>query len=264
MRHALWIGMIILQSAWAGDLTLVTNVWPPYVMPVQSAQAGYAYDLVQEIGTASGLTIHIKVIPKWDEAMAMVAQGKADGIFPLYKTHGRLKQLAYTDVFFQGNSVLYKRKASSKGFPTEHPEKNWGETFKQMSTHTFGVVKNYANLPEFDDNPDLKRSEVNNDEDNLQALLDKKVDFIFIDKMVAQYWLQTKLKAASKELVPMHPGVGTQPLFIAIRRDYPDLEKTVAALNQGIKKVQVAKKPQQLMMKYLPDFMDPDAGPVKH
>ena len=263
MRFCLLLACLFASIVSARDLTLVTNEWPPYSMQ-NGKQPGYAVELVQALAASTGLKINIKVLPLWDDAMSMVKKGDADGIFPIYKTAARLQTLAYTQPLLMDNLVLYKRKDTDFGFPTATPSEDWVETFNNMQQHPFGVVKNYANIPEFDDNPHMKRLVVDNDRDNLQQLINKKVDFIFINKLVAMYLLSDQFKDSRNKVSSMMPEVSTNPLFIAISRSNPEHDNIIEALNKGIHQMQEAHTPQTIMVKYLSNFIDPDVAPVKH
>lgn len=253
-----WIGLCLLgccSLVMAKTVTLATAVWAPYVN--EGKQPGYAYELVKAAGKAADFDITIKVYPRWDDALVAAREGKVDGLFPVYPSIKRKQNFVYTAPVLSGPLVLYRRTDSDLAFPTANPQDDWVETFRAMSKHRFGIVKGYVNASAFDENTSMKRSSVASDRENLQQLINKKVDFIFIDKLVALYLLNHEFAEQAKFVEAIDPPVGINQLFVGFSRKVQQHEAMRESFNEGLHKLQTDHVPQRLMMQYLRSFVDP-------
>lgn len=103
----------------------------------------------------------------------------------------------------------------------------------ELAPYKIGVVKGYINTAEFDAAKFLKKVESDSDEANLKKLLNKELDIIVIDKLVAQYLIQKHMPVAAAQLEPMDPPLIIHPLFLLFPKKNPNSRKTCDDFNKG-------------------------------
>lgn len=99
----------------------------------------------------------------------------------------------------------------------------------ELAPYKIGVVKGYINTAEFDAAQFLKKVESDSDEANLKKLLNKELDIIVIDKLVAQYLIQKHMPVVAAQLEPMDP----HPLFLLFPKKNPNSRKTCDDFTKG-------------------------------
>ena len=224
----------LVANAAAKTVTLATTTWEPYVRNA-AVDKGYLYSIVEDSFKAAGYQVTIKFMP-WHEAVAELKKGTIDGLFPEYYSAERAQDMVFSQPFSGGPIVLYKRRDAKVRFPNENPTENLVETFKQMENYTFGVVKDYANVPAFDDNRRLHKIEVMDDKANLEQLYEGKVQVAVVDKYVAEYLINHQLpKDYSSKLTFMPPILGYKLLYLGVARKNPHHEEILSAFNRGLK-----------------------------
>ncbi len=208
----------------AQNVTLVTLDWPPYVDSGMNNK-GFNAEIVSEAFKRVGYTAKIE-FADWDAAVAKASQGKYDGLFPEYYSKEREQDFIYSNFFSNSLLVFYKRKGAKINYTS--PKK-----LQELSSYKIGVVKGYINTAEFDAATYLKKFEADSDEANLKKLLNKELDIIVIDKLVAQYLLQKHMPGAAAQLEPMDPPLIIHPLFLLFPKKNPNSQKLCDDFNKG-------------------------------
>ena len=185
-------------SAAEKKVTLLTLEWEPYV---GSAMPNHRYtaEIVTRAFTKAGYDVSIVFHP-WDQAMAIAARGDADGVFPAYHEKSREASFIFSDSFAVSPLGLCKLKYFQTQSPTGIAEKSGTniqfitdpridqvQALKDLQQYTFGVVKGYANTPEFDGADFLTKVTADSDMDNMAGLFQDRVDMIVIDRYVARH-----------------------------------------------------------------------------
>lgn len=242
-------------------VTLGTSVWPPYVMPTDLPDRGYAYDLVTEAFERMGYTVSILVMP-WEEAREKTIQGKIDGLFPEYESSQNLKHFIYSDSFLAGPLVMYKK---VDGVKISIPQtNNQVDFFKQMHKYRFGIVDGYINDAAFDDNATLKKFPVVDDKANLEQLYHGDVDLILVDALNAQYLLEHDFPAEYQKILKRVGPVLNRPSFhIVFSKKVKNIETINRDFNEGLRQLKDEDITYRIMEKYLYLFINNQAVPKK-
>lgn len=247
----------------SSEFIVVTNIWKPYIMQPGAKLPGYLQELVDKAFRDAKLDPQIKII-EWNKALQQTATGQANAIFPLYYTPQRAQVYAYSDPIIAGQIAIFKRINDDIEFPVQRPDLDWVATFNKMKKYRFGVVKGYANTEEFDQNKQLKKVFVASDKENMQQLLDGKVDLVVMDKLVAQYLLNEVLPDdARHQVTAMRPAIGQNKVHVGFSREKKDYQQSIDAFNQSLKRLQQQRVPQEIMIKYLGSFIDQQKVPKK-
>lgn len=260
------VACLMATGAYAGTdgkktVTLGTCYWPPYIMEEKSGGEGYAYDVVKQAFLRQGYHVVIKIM-NWDEAKQLTKEGKLDGLFPEYHSKDNLKYFIYSDHFLAGPLVLYQNMA--KPIASLPDTDNQEAFFHQLKDYRFGAVKGYVNVPAFDDNKELIKIEVPDDKSNLEQLYNKKVDFILIDKLNAQYLLNHDLPEKYRQMLkPVGPELAKTHFYVIFSKAIPNVGELIDDFNDGLEEMQEKKLTHQIMARYIHDFIDVRAVPKK-
>jgi polar amino acid transport system substrate-binding protein len=241
----LMIAFSFQVSAANKTVKLLTLEWEPYVGS-EMYNYGYTAEIVTQAFKKAGYDVSI-AFHAWDEAMAIAARGEADGVFPAYFEKSREKYFVFSDALAESPLGLCKRKYFQTQSPTGVSEKSGQriefvtdpridqtQALMDLEEFSFGVVKGYANTPEFDAANFLNKLVSNSDEDNMAKLLRRKVDLIVIDRYVARYILVKKFPWHSDKIEFMYPPLSVKELYLAISRNTANLEKKLSDFNAGL------------------------------
>lgn len=228
--------MTAVPSAWSAgkSVKLATLAWEPYVGPDLPGN-GYAAEVVIEAFKRSGYTTEIHFYP-WARAVMTAEYGETDGVFPEYFDERRKQDFLFSDPFPGGPVGLYKRKDTAAAYAV-NPQVNQIEALRGLKDFRFGVVRGYINTVEFDSAAFLRKEEVFSDELNLKKLYNGRIQFMFIDKLVAEYLIRHKFPEYEEALEFMEPPLENKMLYIAFSKKAADYEQKLAAFNAGLQQI---------------------------
>ncbi|MCP4119941.1 MAG: transporter substrate-binding domain-containing protein [Desulfobacteraceae bacterium] len=249
-RYLSIIMMVLLFSVqvFAQDrqVKLLTLEWEPYVganLPKQ----GFAAEIVSLAFKKAGYKVTIEFRP-WDTALEVVKQGGADGVFPAYHEAGREAYYLFSNPFFKSPLGLckikdYAQPSPSGGFLYKRganirydvdPRIDQALALEKLRSYRFGVVRGYANTPEFDRADFLTKIIAETDADNIGNLLQNEVELAVIDRYVAQNILVKKFPWRFNEVEFMEPPLALRNLYIAMSKKTDNPEKKLRDFNAGL------------------------------
>lgn len=228
-------------------VTLATLAWEPYVGPTLKNN-GYLSEIIREAFKRVGYTTEILFFP-WARAVITAEYGDVDGLFPEYLDEKRKAQFVFSDPFPGGPAGLYKRKDTIATY-TVNPQINQTEALHGLEDFRFGVVRGYVNTAEFDAADFLKKEEVVSDELNLKKLYNRRIQFMFIDKYVAEYLIKHKFPEYEAELEFMQPALENKLLYIAFSKQAPGYLDKLAAFNAGLQQIQADGTLKMIMQQH--------------
>jgi ABC-type amino acid transport substrate-binding protein len=228
--------MTAVPPAWSAEksVKLATLAWEPYVGP-DLPNKGYAAEVVTEAFKRSGYTTDIRFYP-WARAVMTAEHGESDGIFPEYFDERRKQNFVFSDPFPGGPVGLYKRRDTAAAYSV-NPQLNPTEALRGLQDFRFGIVRGYINTVEFDNAAFLRKEEVFSDELNLKKLYNGRIQFMFIDKLVAEYLTSHKFPEYEEALEFMEPPLEYKMLYIAFSRQTPAYQEKLAAFNAGLQQI---------------------------
>ncbi len=213
------------------EVELASLEWPPYI-GASLPQQGHIHQIVREALARRGLNLKVRYRP-WARALALARQGEVIGLFPEYHDATREGDFAYSLPLPGGAVGFYKRRDADIEFSTD-PRIDPDGAFRDLRAYRFGVVRGYVNNMTFDAADYLQRDLANSDELNLKKLAYGRVDLIFIDDLVAQYLLRTRLPEYAPQLEFMQPALEYKPLYIGFSRQHPQHDQVRKAFNLGL------------------------------
>jgi len=215
-------------------VTLATLAWEPYVGP-DLENKGYVTEIAVEAFKRSGYTTTTTFYP-WARAVKTAEYGEADGVFPEYYDERRKESFVFSDPFPGGPVGLYKRKDTIVSYLVD-PRVDQTAALRGLQAYRFGVVRGYINTREFDAADFLRKDEVFSDELNIKKLYNGRIDFMFIDKFVAEHLIKHKFPEYDAELEFMEPPLENKLLYIAFSKQAPDYQAKLSAFNHGLAQI---------------------------
>ncbi len=228
-------------------VSCATLDWPPYIINRENDR-GYIYEIVDEAFRRSGYRADIRFYP-WARAVAQVESGNIDVLLPEYFSSEREKTCLFSDPVPGGPAGLMKRRDLDVQWPfnpVTEPEK----ALRALGDYKFGVVRGYINTEAFDRADYLKKDYAVSDELNIRKLYHKRVDFIFIDRNVADYIILKEHKLYSDTLEFMEPPMEEKELFLAFsKKAYGSLLK-LEAFNKALSEMKSDGSLDKILIKY--------------
>ncbi|GAB4279926.1 MAG: transporter substrate-binding domain-containing protein [Deferrisomatales bacterium] len=223
LAWALGLAAAVAQAGPAAErpVLLATLHWPPYV--VEGAEGkGFFSEVVVEAFRREGRAVEIRFLP-WARGLREAEEGRLDGIYPAYRTEARERRFRYSEGIVAGPLMLCARKGSAVRY----------RTLRDLAGYRIGVVRGYANTPEFDAADYLTRDEATTDAQNLEKLLRGRVDLIVIDRFVAEYLLGREGRLGAVEFVG--PPLDRKPLYVMFSRRSPGCDALAEAFDRGLR-----------------------------
>ena len=155
------------------------------------------------------------------------------GVFPEYYDSARENEVVFSEPFPGGPVGLLHLKE----LPVEYaidPVLDIEGALQGLAKYRFGVVRGYLNTPEFDQARYLKKIQSSSDSNNLKMLLKKRVDIVFIDKLVAMEIINTSIPELRDKVEMVHPVLAHKSLYVAFSKQHPDHKRALAVFNRGL------------------------------
>ena len=226
---------VIISSATASEIKLVTTPYPPFYGPNLRNQ-GPITEIVVESYKKVGYRVNITFFP-WARALKLATDGKADGLHGAWYSADREQWFVYSKKLPGSEIVFYKRKGSGPQAFT---------SYEAMRPYKIGVVRGYRNPPAFDA-ARLQTSVTDSDKTNLRLLAAERIDLILIDRYTAKAILETELPEHRDHLEPLEPAVEKLHLYLLISKKTPDYQRKMADFNKGLERLKAEGGIERIM-----------------
>jgi len=134
-----FICMATATEASEKTVTIVASNWLPYsgrFLP----NYGIAPELISAAYQHEGYKVEYNFMA-WSKAIKEVEEGNCDAAANAYYTAERAEKYLFSESYMESPVVFYKRKDTPI---------NWNKSLEDLKAYRIGVVKGYANSPEFD------------------------------------------------------------------------------------------------------------------
>ncbi|MBK7002972.1 MAG: transporter substrate-binding domain-containing protein [Rhodoferax sp.] len=234
MICAIFFSQAGISSAYEKKITLASLDWEPYVGESLSNN-GYVAEVVEQAFMAVGYDkkdIVIKFVP-WARAVKLGINGEYDAIVPEYLMPEREKHFNFSSPFPGGPVGFYKKKSLNLKY------KDFDDLAQQFQKAHWkiGVVNEYVNTVEFDENPNITKIKeyAVSDELNVRKLIGDRFNMIFIDQNVANY-IVNKLPDSERihrDFEFVEPPLENKDFYICFSRKSPFHKEKMADFNRG-------------------------------
>ncbi|MEO1654107.1 MAG: transporter substrate-binding domain-containing protein, partial [Bacteroidota bacterium] len=217
----LFLGISSLGFAQVKTLQLASDAWPPFTDGQNNS--AFALDLVKKALGRQGIKVK-DVSPEFSNVIEGIQEKKYDGSAALWKTAEREEFLLFSAPYLKNQLVLVALKGKDVS----------ARNMAELSGQQVAIVDNYAYGDSVNLHPDVKFVKGKSDQDNLEKLLRKEVDYMLADALLVQYVLHYQREKAIAYLEIGDHALFTRSLHFAIRKDLEGAEGIIKAFNQEI------------------------------
>lgn len=232
----LTISMLVVPAHAADkEIRLATLNWAPYVGE-ELDQYGFTSEIVTKAFERAGYTVQIDFMP-WARVLKVVERGRYDAAYPAYYSEERAQTYLMSEAFAQGPLGFYARADDDIAYAA----------LEDLQPYKIGVVRGYVNTPEFDQADYLNTEAADSDVQNLKKLLVNRLDLVVIDKLTAQYIINTEMPDDADRLKFLDPPLDEKPLHVIFSREAAGYEEKVSDFNEGLRRLQEEGIIQEIM-----------------
>ena len=204
------------------ELKLASDIWPPFTNTEK--EKAVALDLVK-------IALHrIDVETKYsivgfNDVMAGVEKGTYDGSAALWENKEREKTLIFSEPYLQNQLVLVALKGADVTI----------ENVAELAGKKIGIVKDYEYGDRLLKAPGLELIFSESDQNNLEKLFDKKIDYMLVDNLLIQYLLKYQLNDVNELLSISVVPFKTKTLHFALNKNVDNAQEIIDKFNEKIK-----------------------------
>ncbi len=192
---------------------LVADPYPPYQYEDGGSVRGADHDIISEAFKVNGIRTET-AIKSWDECMAEMEKGNADGIFQITRTPERARRFIFSHELRTATTLFFKK----KGFRIVLDGS--AEPALLLRSHKIGVLSGYSYDPVVDNLKGELKVEKKSSESLLYGLLAGEFDLALLDLGVAAYLIK-KLRIEGLDSIPGYKIM--RQLYVAFRKDLREL-----------------------------------------
>jgi hypothetical protein len=150
--------------------------------------------------------------------------GDYDGSAALWKSEDREQFLLYSKAYLENRLVLVARKGGNVAATSLSELK--GKSVALVDGYAYGEAVDAGTGPQF-----VRGSSA---QENVQALLSGKVDYVLLDDLVVEYLFEQHPKDAPARLEVGKRPLVKRTLHLAVRKDLPDAQNVIDRFNDAI------------------------------
>lgn len=224
MTRILIILFFILASnihAQTKELKLSSDVWPPFTNVEK--EKSVALDIVKMALEKGGIKTNYEIV-NFEEVLVGISLGTYDGSAALWFTEEREKSLLFSKAYLQNQLILVGRKGSNVNV----------SSFSSLQNKSIGVVEDYAYGDSVMKKEGIQIVHGKSDQQNVERLMSKKVDYILVDALLLQYLFKYQMNDVSEFLEIGTSPLLTKSLHFAIRKEIPGATEIISMFNSEI------------------------------
>ena len=217
----LTISCVVLVSAQANQLRLVSTAWPPFTNA--AGQPRFALDLVEAAFSRIGLSANTTIVDA-GQFTASLLNGPYDGSAAAWKDAERERVLLFSQPYLENRLILVARRGGDVS----------AASLAALKGKRIAIVEGYSYGDAVDNaGPVFVRSR--SEEDSLKRLLASEVDYSLMDDLVVQYIVSNYATEARTRLQVGTTPLVTRALYLAVRRTRPDAESIINRFNSQLR-----------------------------
>lgn len=233
----LFILLGVCSLAKASRLLIVSEAWAPYAFADEHGFHGLDYETANTVFKRMGVDVEWQFLP-WKRCLAMIENGKADGILDAYRTPEREATLVFPDEpMSSATLVMYYAKAYPHPFTA----------VDQLQGLTIGTLPGWIYYAGFNESTVFKREAGPSPEANFNKLLLGRIDLVITDPRVGHYVLNQMGISDSVQQNPLTLGGGD--LYLGLRKA-PGMPELAKRFSDELKRFKTEAAYQQLNTLY--------------
>ena len=224
MKNIILILFILIASnilAQSESLKLSSDVWPPFTNVEE--EKSIALDIVKEALLNINISVNYEIV-NFDVVMEGISSGTFDGSAALWRDESREKHLVFSNAYLQNQLILIGRKGSNVDV----------SAISELENKRIGVVENYSYGDALLGGKNNEIVYGTSDQQNLERLISKEIDYFLVDALLIQYLLKYQLNDVSEFLEIGEYPLIVKSLHMAIRKDIPGVDQIITKFNEAI------------------------------
>jgi polar amino acid transport system substrate-binding protein len=221
-------------------IVIATNDYTPYTS-TKNDGSGVILEIIRQAFNEVDLEVDYQFYP-WKRCLGEVDKGLVFAATPYFKTDARQKVYDYSDpILPMFNRWFYNKEKFPDGF-------EWSE-MESFQGYRIGGVIGYWYIPEFE-RLGLNFELVKSDLQNLQKLVNHRIDFTIIDELTGNDLIREHLSTNAGNIGILEKPYDFQESYLLISRDYPNSEVIKKKFNQGLKMLKDNGKFWQILISH--------------
>lgn len=238
MKKIIFIFLCMFNLSFSEKIvTFATDPFPPFHSP-SIKDYGFFAEIVKEAFAISNYQLKIEFVP-WNRAMEYGEKGKYDGVMGALYSNERAKSFLFSDSVYRYGLILYTNKNTIKT----------KEEFNKMKNLKLGQVKGYFYPLEKEFTKNYTIIESSSIENNLNALINKRVDFIIESNPVIENLISNKFKDKGN-LIHGIDVFSENDFFIMISKKALNSTIILEDFNKGLKEIKKNGTYDKILKKY--------------
>ena len=223
MISALLLSLVVSSpTVLARDISMLTVEWAPHYGS-ELPEQGLTTAIVKAAFRAGGHNSEVDFIP-WARALKEVEEGKADVVMGAYHNKDRAQIYYFSDPIYFLELGLIARPGLGV---------NRYESLDDLTPHTIGVTRGFANSEEFDAATFLDKEVATTTNLNIRKLFRGRIDMAVMNFDLFRYEARKEGFCIS-DVEFMEPPLETHGLYLMASRNIPDGEQIMQAFNRGL------------------------------
>lgn len=208
----------------SSPITLYASEYPPFYAS-QLPQQGVITEIVRTAFNRVEQPIDVEFLP-FRRGLQQIQQGQADGMFALWYSDERAKQLWFSDTIVSNDIVLLRRLDDLRSFDRHN-----------LHGLRIGNVRGYL-PPDIILQQNLPLNEVSIDNQLLMMLIHDRLDVIIIDRWVANHLIATEMPEILGHVVAIEPPLERKSMHIVLSKTRANSLYLLELVNQVLQQLQ--------------------------
>ncbi len=225
-------------NAKAQEITIVANIWPPYVDTALPGN-GLAVLIVKEALQRAGYTPKGR-LEKWQRALEGTDLGVYEVVAAIWKSKAREEKLLFSDPYLKNNIVFIAKSDTVFEY----------NTYSDLYGLLIGVLKDYAYDEKFNNDRRILKFEADRLIQNLLAVQNGKLDLAVADKRLAMYELKTYMPNDRQNFRFLSKPLANRHLYIAAPKTNPDSKTIIDNFNKALAAMKKDGSYQKILDEY--------------
>jgi len=215
------LGAVALAVAQSLPLRLVSTAWTPFTNELGKPR--FALDLVEAAFGRVGVSSTTTIVAAPEFTSSLLSK-RFDGSGAAWKDSEREKALIFSQPYLENRLILVGRRGEDVS----------ATSFAALKGKKIAIVEGYSYGDAIENaGPTFVRTD--KEEDSLAQLLSRAVDYTLMDELVVSYINNNYPKEARGRLQLGSAPLLIRPLYLAIRRDFPDAQSLVDRFDAQIR-----------------------------
>ncbi len=235
----MFLWCVIATSAFAEKtLHVITDPWPPYIIDENRQQAGFEYQVMQEVLQQLGYSMSYQSYP-WRRAIVMMKTQQADAILGIFKSDEREAYLWFPDTAFVETAYVFFVR-------NDQPFNYMG--LKSLTGKRIGIIRGYYYTDEFDTATNFEKDPVPSLKQNLKKLVSGRIDLVIDNRDVGLY-VAKQLGLVGQIEVVTTPLTAPQPHYVAFAKK-PGYKELTQRFSEALHAFKQTERYQEILNQY--------------